>query len=124
MPPGKAPLGTCTAKPVRKISSSPETGAVVIHVLGTVSKVVEVHVALGEKVICAFGTDKLYCVPFFVAEMVELVKVMVPPALGIPLAVPRRNITFRNTTFRSRTNLRNVSTKIAITQHPWRFRPN
>lgn len=57
-PPGKPPLGTCQAKPVRKISSSPETGTVVSHVSVTESKLVELHVALGEKVIRALGTAK------------------------------------------------------------------
>jgi len=59
-PPALAKLaGTSQAKPDRKISSSPETGTIVIHVLVIVSKVVEVQVALGEKVIWALGTAKL-----------------------------------------------------------------
>jgi hypothetical protein len=57
-PPGKPPLGTGKAKPVRKISSSPEMGTVVTQVLVIESKVVEVQVALGEKVILALGTAK------------------------------------------------------------------
>lgn len=62
LPPTLAkPAGTGKARPLRKISSSPETGTVVIQVLVMESKVVEVHWALGEKVICALGTDKVYC---------------------------------------------------------------
>lgn len=58
-PPARPPLGTGQARPVRKISSSPEIGTVVIQVLVMVSNEVEVHVALGENVIWALGTIKL-----------------------------------------------------------------
>jgi len=54
--PGNPPLGTGTATPVRKTSSSPEIGTVVIQVFVTESNVVEEQVALGENVILAFGT--------------------------------------------------------------------
>ena len=87
VPPALAKLaGTGKARPDRKISSSPETGTVVIQVLVSVSKVVEVHVALGEKVTLALGTAKLYAWSA-VNWIVDFVKVMVAPVLGMPLAV-------------------------------------
>ena len=86
-PPGKPPLGTGQAKPVRKISSSPEIGTVVIQVLVTESKVVEVHEALGEKVILALGTSKEYEVPPALNETFPFVKSIVTPLLGTLWAV-------------------------------------
>lgn len=61
-------------------------GTVVIHVLVSVSNDVVAHVAVAEKVIRAFGTGRLYA---WSASnwMEELVKLMVVPELGIPLAV-------------------------------------
>ena len=56
--PPKLP-GTRNASPVRKISSHPPTGTVVIQVLVKVSKLVEAHVAVGEKVIWALGTARV-----------------------------------------------------------------
>ena len=52
--------GTGKAKPDRKTSSLPESGTVVIQVCVRVSNEVEAQIAVGEKVICAFGTAKLY----------------------------------------------------------------
>src|SRR6185312_9624610 len=86
-PPGKPEDGTGTARPVRKISSSPFTGTVVTQVLVIALNVVEVQLAEGEKVICAFGAELLMSAPFSTDEIVELVKVMVAPVLGIPFAV-------------------------------------
>jgi hypothetical protein len=48
--------------------------------------VVELHVADGENVICALGAELLNGVPLPVVEIAELVKVIVAPVLGIPLA--------------------------------------
>jgi len=79
------PAGTGKANPLRKISSLPESGTVVIHVFVMESNVVEAHEALGEKVICALGTAKSAFRPGM--EIVELVNVIVAPVLGIPLAV-------------------------------------
>ena len=61
-------------------------GTVVIQVLVSVSNDVVAQVALGEKVIRALGTGRLYA---WSASnwIVELVKLMVVPELGIPLAV-------------------------------------
>jgi hypothetical protein len=56
--PPKLP-GTGNASPVKKISSHPLTGTVVIEVLVRVSKLVEAHVAVGEKVIWALGTGRV-----------------------------------------------------------------
>jgi hypothetical protein len=85
-PSGKPVDGTGTAIPVRKISSSPPTGTVVIHVFVIALNVVELQVADGENVICAFGAELVNGVPFPVVEIAELVKVIVAPVLGIPLA--------------------------------------
>lgn len=60
-------------------------GTVVIQVLETESKVVEAHAALGEKVIWALGTAKV-C-PVSPNAIVEFVKVITAPELGMPLAV-------------------------------------
>ncbi|WP_263366382.1 hypothetical protein [Edaphobacter bradus] len=49
--------------------------------------VLELQVAEGEKVICALGAELLNGVPSPVTEIVELVKLMVAPVLGIPFAV-------------------------------------
>jgi hypothetical protein len=86
-PPGKPPLGTGQAKPVRKISSSPEMGTVVTQVLVIESKVVEVQVALGEKVILALGTAREWEMPPAVKEMFPFVKSIVTPLLGTLWAV-------------------------------------
>ena len=51
--------GTWKGRPVRKISPLVEIGTVVTQVLLVVSNVVEEHVALGEKIICPFGTGRL-----------------------------------------------------------------
>lgn len=86
-PGASPPAGTCQARPVRKTSSSPEIGTVVFHVLVEESKVVEVHVALGENVILAFGTVREYDVPPAVKEMFPLVRSIVAPLLGTLLAL-------------------------------------
>jgi hypothetical protein len=52
-----------------------------------VLKVVELHVAVGEKTICASGTLSRYCTPLCVNEIAEFVRFTVAPLLGIPLAV-------------------------------------
>jgi hypothetical protein len=49
--------------------------------------VVVVHVADGEKVICALGAELLNGVPFPVTVIVELVKLIVAPVLGTPFAM-------------------------------------
>jgi hypothetical protein len=85
-PSGKPVDGTGTVIPLRKISSSPLTGTVVIHVFVIALNVVELHVAEGENVICALGAELLNGVPLPVVEIAESVKVMVAPVLGIPLA--------------------------------------
>lgn len=77
--------GTGTARPLSRISSSPLTGTVVIQVLVIASKVVELQVADGEKVIWALGTELSNCVP--ANEIAELVKVIVAPVLGTPFTV-------------------------------------
>jgi hypothetical protein len=74
--------GIGTARPVRRISSSPLTGTVVIQVFVTALKLVELQVADGEKSIRALGTTS----PFPTPE-IELVKVRTAPVLGIPVAV-------------------------------------
>jgi hypothetical protein len=51
--------GTRKASPLRKISSSPETGTVVIQVLVMESKDVVAQVAEVEKVICALEAPAL-----------------------------------------------------------------
>jgi len=45
---------------VRKISSLPETGTVVLQVLVRVSNVVDEHTALGSNVIWELGTGTVY----------------------------------------------------------------
>ena len=87
LPSGKPYDGTGTTRPVRKISSSPFTGTVVIQVFVIALNVVELHVAEGENVICALGAELVKGVPVPVAEIVELVKVIVAPVLGMPFAV-------------------------------------
>lgn len=82
-PPGILEEGTGTAIPLRKISSSPLTGTVVVQVFVMVLKVVELQVAVGENSIRALGTAK----PFPTPEIVELVKVIIAPVLGMPFAV-------------------------------------
>lgn len=77
IPPGSPLPGTGHAKPVRKISSSPEMGTVVVHVLVVLLKLVDVHAAVGEKVICAPGAGTLYDVPPAVKAMFEPVSVIV-----------------------------------------------
>jgi len=59
---------------------------VVIQVCVNVSNVVEAHTALGLKVIWAFGTVTLY-VWSAVKVIIDPVKEIVAPVLGIPLAV-------------------------------------
>lgn len=59
--------GTGNASPVRKISSQELVGTVVIQVLVKVSKVVDAHEAVGEKVIRAFGTASVW-VPVLVVN--------------------------------------------------------
>lgn len=86
-PLAKPPLGTGQARPVRKISSSPETGTVVIHVSVALSNVVEEQVALGEKVIWALGTANEWEIPPAVKEIFPFVKLIVTPLLGTPLAL-------------------------------------
>ena len=55
-PPGK-PDGTGRARPVRKISSLPEIGTVVVQVLVLLLNLVVAQVALGLKTICPLGMD-------------------------------------------------------------------
>ena len=80
-PPGK-PDVTGQPRPVRKISSLPETGTVVVQVLVLLLNVVVAQVAFGLKIITPLGT---------VAEnaldvMVEPQKVIVAPKDGMPFA--------------------------------------
>jgi hypothetical protein len=81
-PPGK-PDGTGKARPVRKISSLPEIGTVVVQVLELLSNVVVAQVALGLKTILPLGTAALNALDV----TVEPQKLMVAPLLGIPLAL-------------------------------------
>jgi hypothetical protein len=62
-------------------------GTVVIHVLVIVLNVVEVHAALGEKVIWALGTEFVRGNPVSTSTILELVKVMTPPVLGTPVTL-------------------------------------
>ena len=78
-PPGK-PDGTGKPRPVRKIASLPEIGTVVVQVL-LLNEVVA-QVAFGLKIITPFGTD----VENALEVMVEQLKYIVAPELGIPLA--------------------------------------
>jgi hypothetical protein len=86
-PRGRPEDGTGTARPLRKISSSPVTGTVVIQVLVIALNVVELQVADGEKMICAFGAELVNEPPFPIAVIVESVNVIVAPAFGIPFAL-------------------------------------
>jgi len=87
IPPGRPPEGTGTATPVRKISSSPCSGTIVNHVFVIVSKVVELQVADGENVIRALGAELVRAVPVPAFRILELLKVITAPVLGIPVAV-------------------------------------
>ena len=87
IPPGIPLTGTGTATPERKISSSPCTGTIVNHVFVIVSKVVELQVADGENVIRALGAELVKEGPFPVFTILELLKVITAPVLGIPVAV-------------------------------------
>jgi hypothetical protein len=78
-PPGK-PDGNGRTRPVRKISSLPEIGTVVVQVL--LLNVVVAQVALGLKIITPLGTFAENALDV----MVEPQKVIVAPELGIPLA--------------------------------------
>lgn len=87
IPPGRPLEGTGTATPVRKISSSPCTGTIVNHVFVIVSKVVELQVADGENVIRAPGAELVKAGPSPAFRILELLKVITAPVLGMPLAV-------------------------------------
>jgi hypothetical protein len=87
IPPGRPPAGTGTATPVRKISSSALIGTIVNHVFVMVSKVVEPQGADGENVILALGAELVIAVPVAAFTILELLKVITAPVLGIPLAV-------------------------------------
>ena len=87
IPPGKPVAGTGTARPVRKISSSPFTGTIVTHVLVIVLNVVELQLAVGENVIWALGAEFVNSDPFCIDVIFELLKVITAPVLGIPFAV-------------------------------------
>jgi hypothetical protein len=75
------------ATPVRKISSSALIGTIVNQVFVIVSKVVELHTTDGENVILALGAELVRAVPFAAFRILELVKVITAPVLGIPVAV-------------------------------------
>jgi hypothetical protein len=87
IPPGRPPAGTGMATPVRKISSSALIGTIVNQVFVIVSNVVEPQGADGENVILALGTELVIAVPFPAFRILELLKVITAPVLGIPLAV-------------------------------------
>src|SRR5580704_8297170 len=87
IPPGSPPAGTGTATPVRKISSSVLIGTIVNQVFVIVSNVVVPQGAEGENVIRALGAELVRAVPFPAFRILELVKVITAPVLGIPLAV-------------------------------------
>jgi len=87
IPPGRPPAGTGTATPVRKISSSALIGTIVNHVFVIVSNVVEPQGADGENVILALGAELVIAVPLPAFTILELLKVITAPVLGIPLAV-------------------------------------
>jgi len=55
----RALAGTGKASPVRKISSLPAKGTVVVHVFVIGSNDVDAQATVGSKVICAFGTDSV-----------------------------------------------------------------
>ena len=80
-PPGK-PDGTKRARPVRKISSLPEIGTVVVQVLLLLLNEVVAQLALGLKTITPLGTGDENALDV----TVEPQKVIVAPLLGIPLA--------------------------------------
>jgi hypothetical protein len=80
IPPGK-PDGNGRARPVRKISSLPEIGTVVVHVL--LLNVVVAQLAFGLKIITPFGTVAANALDV----MVEQLKLIVAPEAGIPLAL-------------------------------------
>ena len=82
MPPGK-PDGTGKPRPVRKISSLPEIGTVVVEVLVLLLNEVVAQVALGFKTITPLGAF----VENALDVIVEQLKLMVAPDLGIPLAL-------------------------------------
>ena len=87
IPPGRPPGGTGTATPVRKISSSARIGTIVNHVFVIVSKVVELQGADGENVIRALGAELVKAVPVPAFRILELLKVITAPVLGMPVAV-------------------------------------
>jgi hypothetical protein len=80
IPPGK-PDGNGKARPVRKISSLPEIGTVVVQVL--LLNIVVAQVALGLKTITPLGT----LAENALEVMVEQLKLIVAPDVGIPLAL-------------------------------------
>ena len=51
------------------------------------TKLVEVQVAFGENVITALGMVRLYVAPEAMNVIVEFVRVIVAPLLGMPLAL-------------------------------------
>ncbi|MBV8214151.1 MAG: hypothetical protein JOZ08_13130 [Verrucomicrobia bacterium] len=81
-PPGKLAV-TGRANPVRKISSLPEIGTVVVQLLVLLLNDVVAHVALGLKIITPFGTFSV--IPL--AETVEPQNLIVAPEEGIPFAL-------------------------------------
>jgi hypothetical protein len=85
IPPGRPPAGTGTATPVRKISSSALIGTIVNHVFVIVSNVVEPQGADGENVILALGTELVRAVPLAAFRILELLKVITAPVLGMPV---------------------------------------
>jgi hypothetical protein len=72
---------------VRKISSSALIGTIVNQVFVIVSKVVELQTTDGENVIRAFGAESVIAVPLPAFRILELVKVITAPVLGMPVAV-------------------------------------
>jgi hypothetical protein len=82
IPPSGKPDGTGRARPVRKISSLPEIGTVVVQVLVLLSNVVVAQAALGLKIITPLGTDDENALNI----TVEQLKLIVAPELGMPLA--------------------------------------
>ena len=80
-PPGK-PDGTGRARPVRKISSLPEIGTVVVQVLELLSNEVVAQAALGLKTITPFGTADENALDV----TVEQLKLIVAPKPDILLA--------------------------------------
>jgi hypothetical protein len=57
------------------------------HVFVIVSKVVELQTADGENVIRALGAELVKAVPFPAFRILELLKVITAPVLGMPVAV-------------------------------------